>query len=161
MAEKEDCERKKVTFTESQIKDYKSTFNLFDSDNSGTIDLMELGDLLRGIGQNPSNKEVEELIKKHDVNQNGRMEFDEFLELMSVTVKPEEEVEDELRQAFKVFDKDGNGYISAKEMLVVLTKMGEEMSMEEVEEYIIKPCDVDGDGRINYEEFVEKFMGTS
>jgi calmodulin len=53
-----------------------------------------------------------------------------------------------------VFDKDGNGFISAAELRLVMTNLGEKLTDEEVDE-IIREVDIDGDGQINYEEFVK------
>jgi calmodulin len=58
--------------------------------------------------------------------------------------------EDEIKEAFKVFDKDGNGYISAAELRHVMTNLGEKLTDEEVDE-MIREADIDGDGQINYE----------
>ena len=65
--------------------------------------------------------------------------------------------EEELQEAFKVFDKDGNGTISAAELRHVMTNLGEKLTDEEVDE-MIREADVDGDGKINYEEFVKMMM---
>lgn len=62
--------------------------------------------------------------------------------------------EEEIKEAFKVFDKDGNGFISAAELRHVMTNLGEKLTDEEVDE-MIREADVDGDGQINYEEFVK------
>lgn len=57
--------------------------------------------------------------------------------------------EEELREAFRVFDKDGNGFISAAELRHVMTNLGEKLTDEEVDE-MIKEADIDGDGQVNY-----------
>ena len=61
--------------------------------------------------------------------------------------------EEEIREAFKVFDRDNNGFISAAELRHVMTSIGEKLTDEEVDE-MIREADIDGDGQINYEEFV-------
>jgi calmodulin len=64
---------------------------------------------------------------------------------------------EEIMEAFKVFDKDGNGFISAAELRHIMTNLGEKLTDEEVDE-MIREADVDGDGQINYEEFVDMMM---
>ena len=62
-------------------------------------------------------------------------------------------VQDEIRDAFRVFDRDGNGFISVIDLTDVLLKIGEKLSQEEVEE-LMSEADIDGDGNIYYDEFV-------
>merc|ERR1711997_1246605 len=63
----------------------------------------------------------------------------------------------EFKEAFSLFDKDGNGLISAAELRHVMTNLGEKLTDEEVDE-MIREADVDGDGAINYQEFVRMMM---
>jgi calmodulin len=66
--------------------------------------------------------------------------------------------EEEIREAFRVFDKDGNGFISAAELRHVMTNLGEKLTDEEVDE-MIREADIDGDGQVNYEgEFIQSFV---
>ena len=67
------------------------------------------------------------------------------------------DTEEELMEAFKVFDKDGNGYITALELSSVMNSLGEKLTEEEVEE-MIREADIDGDGQIDYDEFVRMMM---
>jgi calmodulin len=84
---------------------------------------------------------------------NGTIDFPEFLTLMARKMK-DTDSEEEILEAFKVFDKDGNGFISAAELRHVMTNLGEKLTDEEVDE-MIREADIDGDGQINYEEFVK------
>ena len=67
------------------------------------------------------------------------------------------DTEDELKEAFRVFDKDSNGYISAEELRHVMTNLGEKLTEDEVDE-MIREADIDGDGQVNYEEFAKMMM---
>jgi calmodulin len=80
---------------------------------------------------------------------NGTIDFPEFLTMMARKMK-EADSHEEIREAFKVFDKDGNGLISAAELRHVMTNLGEKLTDEEVDE-MIREADVDGDGQVNYE----------
>lgn len=62
----------------------------------------------------------------------------------------EEDHEVALREAFKMFDRDGNGFIDADELRLCMMNLGEKLTLEEVEE-MIREVDVDFDGRMNYE----------
>ena len=67
----------------------------------------------------------------------------------------ETDTEEEIREAFRVFDKDGNGFISNAELQHVLTNLGEKPTDEEFDKVIrVAEADIDGDGQVNYEEFV-------
>lgn len=136
-----------------QEKEYKEAFNLFDSDGDGTITSKELGVVMRSLGQTPTEAELKEMIAEVDANKDGTIDFKEFLGLMATQTK-ERDSEEELREAFKVFDKDGNGFISAAELRHVMTSLGEKLTDEEVDA-MMKEADTDGDGQVDIEEFTK------
>merc|ERR1712046_542752 len=95
-----------------------------------------------------------------DSNGNGEIDFSEFCELMGKmngSRGSKAQQEEMLRDAFKVFDKDGGGSISSAELRHVLTNLGDKLTDEEVDD-MIREADVDGDGQINYDEFVKIMM---
>ena len=111
---------------------------------------------MRSLGQNPTEAELQDVINEVDADGNGTIDFPEFLNLMARKMK-DTDSEEELKEAFRVFDKDQNGFISAAELRHVMTNLGEKLTDEEVDE-MIREADVDGDGQINYEEFVKVMM---
>jgi calmodulin len=117
----------------------------------------ELGTVMRSLAQNPTEAELRDMIAEVDADGNGTIDFPEFLTMMARKMK-DTESEDEIREAFKVFDKDGNGFISAAELRHVMTNLGEKLTDEEVDE-MIREADVDGDGQIDYDEFVKVSCG--
>jgi calmodulin len=78
------------------------------------------------------------------------IDFPEFLILMSQkkksTIRDNPEY---LRKCFAIFDKDNDGFISRDELRNIMTNLGEQLSVQEVEE-MIRVADLDGDGRLNY-----------
>lgn len=139
-----------------QIAEFKEAFSLFDKDGDGTITTKELGTVMRSLGQNPTEAELQDMINEVDADGNGTIDFPEFCTLMARKMK-DTDSEEELKEAFRVFDKDGNGFISAAELRHIMTNLGEKLTDEEVDE-MLREADIDGDGQINYEEFVKVMM---
>ena len=108
------------------------------------------------LGQCPSKAEVQDMILEHDQDGNGVIDFPEFLTMMARKLSDTDN-EEEIVEAFKVFDKNGDGYLSHAEMRHVMGNLGEKLTDEEVEEMVAE-ADVDGDGSVNYEEFVKMMM---
>lgn len=143
--------------TDTQLKDLQETFSLFDANGNGYITTQELAQAMRQLGQNPTNKEIKEMIAKVDANNDGKLNFEEFKSMMVEKMKLPADTEKEMKDAFRMFDRDGNGFVSAAELKHIMTNLGEKLSEEEVE-IMIHEVDIDGDGQLNYEEFVKMMM---
>ena len=142
--------------TDEKIMEFKAAFELFDKDRNGKITSKELGTVMRGLGQNPTEEELKQMIREVDLDGNGTIDFKEFLCLMVKKMK-DTDTDEELLEAFKVFDRDGNGFITSHELRNIMNSLGENLSPEEIEE-MIKEADLDNDGQIDYEEFVKMMM---
>ncbi|CAH2224281.1 calmodulin [Pelobates cultripes] len=142
--------------TPEQIEEFKEAFSLFDKDGDGAITTKELGTVMRSLGQNPTEAELQATISEIDCDGSGTIDFPEFLTLMARKMK-DTDTEEEIREAFRVFDKEGNGFISAAELRHVMTNLGEKLTDEEVDE-MIREADTDGDGQVNYEELVQMMI---
>merc|ERR1711934_1214037 len=142
------------SLTEEQIAEFKEAFSLFDKDGDGTITTKELGIVMGSLGQNPSEAELQDMVNEVDADGSGTIDFrPEFLNLMAKKMK-ETDSKEEIEEAFRIFDKDGNGYISAAELRRVMANLGEKLTDEEVDE-MIREAVLDGDGQINFEEFAK------
>jgi len=145
------------TVTTEQLEEFKEAFELFDKDGDGRITAHELGIVMHSLGQTPTEQELVDMVNEIDEDGNGTIELDEFVKMMSKKVK-ESENEKELREAFQVFDKDNDGYISALELSYVMTNLGEKLTDDEVID-MIREADLDGDGKVNFTEFVYMMRG--
>ncbi|CAH1997962.1 unnamed protein product [Acanthoscelides obtectus] len=145
----------------SQMKEFREAFRLFDKDGDGSITKEELGRVMRSLGQFARTEELQQMLQEVDVDGDGNVSFEEFVDIAWSAsagsdpdhVQSREEEEKELRDAFRVFDKHNRGYITASDLRAVLQCLGEDLSEEEIED-MIKEVDVDGDGRIDFYEFV-------
>lgn len=143
--------------SKKQLNEFREAFMLFDKDGDGSITKEELGRVMRSLGQFAREEELQQMLHDVDIDGDGCFSFEEFVEIVSKKGKTSnntaEEEEKELRDAFRVFDKHNRGYISASDLRAVLQCLGEDLSEEEIEG-MIKEVDVDGDGRIDFLEFV-------
>ena len=84
---------------------------MFDKDGDGSVTTKELGTVMRSLGQNPTQAEIEDMINEVDADGNGNIDFPEFLAMMAKKMK-DVDSEEEIKEAFRVFDQDGNGFIT-------------------------------------------------
>ncbi|XP_023338566.1 neo-calmodulin [Eurytemora carolleeae] len=141
---------------DEDVQHYKEMFQMFDKDGDGTISVKELGTVLRTLGLNPSEEEVEEMIEESDKDGSGSIDFQEFCGLM-VNRDKQKETPDDIKQIFRVFDKDGNGYVSSSELKFVMSRLNVHFSDSELQEMVLE-ADLDGDGQINFNEFFAMMM---
>nr|8OSI_A Chain A, mNeonGreen,Calmodulin,Protein kinase domain-containing protein [synthetic construct] len=144
------------SLTEEQVSEYKELFSLFDLDGDGQITTKELGTVMRSLDLNPSESELQDMINEVDAGGDGTIDFPEFLTMMTREMKYRD-TEEEIRELCKVFDRDNDGFIVAAELRHAMTSIGEELTDDEVDE-MIREADQDGDGRIDYNEFVQLKM---
>ncbi|QQP56415.1 Calmodulin [Caligus rogercresseyi] len=76
---------------------------------------------------------------------------------MTKNVHDDGDIEEKMREAFRVFDREGHGFITVLDLTQVLTTLGDKLTEEESLE-LIREADIDGDGNVNYEEFVTMFL---
>ena len=100
---------------------------------------------MRSLGQNPTDAEVQDIINEVDVDGSGLMEFPEFC-VMMVKKMEETDTENEIQEAYRVFDKDKDGYITRSEMRMILSALPERLTQAEIEE-ILDAADDDGRNR--------------
>ena len=127
-------------------------FNLFDTNHDGTINSQKIGEIMRKLGKNPTEQQLLQLIGNVTKTDSKKITFDDFVDLMEKKNK-EDDTEAEIINTFRIFDKENNGLISNEELFHIIRTFGETLTDKEIEE-IINEADVDGDGYINYEEFV-------
>ncbi|XP_035657808.1 myosin-2 essential light chain-like isoform X2 [Branchiostoma floridae] len=143
-------------FSEEQISEFQEAFSLFDKRGDGKIDKGQLAEVLRSLGQNPTNAEVKKV--SAEFRDNSRISFEEFLPILEAFAKHSKEAGsfEDFVEGLKVFDKDGNGLIVGAELRHVLTTLGEKLTEEEVEQLVAGQ--EDQHGMINYEEFVHEVV---
>jgi Ca2+-binding EF-hand superfamily protein len=111
------------------------TFKAFDKNGNGMIEANELQTLLRQLGHPATQEEAQQFLNMIDYDGNGVITFDEFVIVMAQRLRDAHH-ERKMIEAFRFFDKDNSGYITAEELKAVLDSIGEKLSRQEIEEII-------------------------
>lgn len=160
------------------LPDFQEAFQLFDQKGDGRVQVSQIGDILRALGQNPTESDVKKLTHNHRPEE--RVNFEVFLPILQAISKNRSaDTAEDFIEGLRHFDKDGNGYISSAELRHLLTTLGksiylnlivsvmsnliliymftgEKLADEEVGELL--NGHEDSQGNVNYEEFVRAVM---
>merc|ERR1712039_312735 len=132
-----------------EIKCLKVCFDLFDTKKQDFLSADDLGEIMRAMGFRPTEEELKDLLKEIDEDGSGEIEIGEFCQLCATFLVEDPDMETmkrELKDAFRIYDKEGQGFITT----ATLTN-------EEVEG-ILEELDEDGSGSMDFDEFCEMMM---
>ena len=142
------------TLSREQQKEFREAFSLFEKED-GTITVKDLLTVIRSLGLDPFEEELmrELAISDKDTAIYRSVEFNEFIKIISRRIR-DTVTEDAIRETFSVFDKDGNGSISAEEFKRVLTTMGEKVDETAVDK-LLEEVTVDEQGFISLNSVIK------
>ncbi|XP_050075146.1 calcium-binding protein E63-1 isoform X1 [Anopheles maculipalpis] len=155
----------------------RTAFDLLDRDQDGHVTPEELQFMLRNLGIHVRDELIDDLLREASRTGSGLIDETEFLQWVarikalkddsntssssSSSNNPAQSADDDLTQdlvaAFRVFDRDGNGYITRDELKSAMDMIGENVTEYQLNE-MLELADADKDGRINYEDFQNFFL---
>lgn len=138
--------------TLQQVTELKEAFAVFDKDSDGRITVDDLSAVFQHLGQNVSRKKLEAMLSEADLDDNGCIDFPEFLTLVATQQNDPEQKDLQLRRAFRLYDLGNTGYITYSNLRLVMGGLGCPLTPEQAYE-MISEVDSDGDGKINFEDF--------
>jgi len=145
---------------DTQVAALKTAFESFDTEGKGAIGIETIGNILRMMGVKIKEADLKEVIDEVDDDGSGMLEFEEFTELAAkfLIEEDEEELKNELKEAFRIYDKDGQGFITNEVLREILREIDPKLTEADLDG-IIEEVDEDGSGTMDLDEFMEMMSG--
>uniref|UniRef100_A0A1A9X4F1 EF-hand domain-containing protein n=1 Tax=Glossina brevipalpis TaxID=37001 RepID=A0A1A9X4F1_9MUSC len=143
-----------------QIALLRNAFNAFDPEKKGYIGTQMVGTILSMLGHQLDDATLHEIIAEVDEDGSGQIEFEEFTTLAARFLVEEdaEAMQAELKEAFRLYDKEGNGYITTGVLREILRELDDKLTNEDLD-MMIEEIDSDGSGTVDFDEFMEVMTG--
>merc|ERR1711994_784868 len=143
-----------------EIKCLKNCFDLFDSKKQDFLSADDLDEILRAMGFRPSKEELMDILAEIDEDGSGEIEFAEFCQLCAKFLVEDPDIDTmkrELKDAFRIYDKNGEGFITMDTLRALIAELLAPLTNEELDG-IIAELDEDGSGTTDFDEFCEMMM---
>merc|ERR1712168_954952 len=143
-----------------EIKCLKVCFDLFDTKKQDYLSADDLGEIMRAMGFRPTEEELVDLVNEIDEDGSGQIGFPEFCQLCATFLVEDPDIETmkkELKDAFRIYDKEGQGFITTETLRGLIGELLAPLTDEELEG-IIDELDEDGSGSMDFDEFCEMMM---
>jgi len=142
-----------------KLQELKAAFSLFDIDNDGKISKEELSFIFQNVGLELNNSELTQIINNASFTGEKKdfISFEDFCAVMN-TKMSDSDTEQELKEAFKIFDSEGNGYISIEQLKYVLTNISNILTLDEINELINLIKEDEEGEHIDYNHFINLFF---
>ena len=149
------------TLSASELAEFREIFDLVDKDKGGSISREELRELMDTLGIRASKEEIDLMINEIDEDNNGEIDFEEFVAVMSRRVNASYTA-DQVKKAFKAFETPGSsGYCTIESLRKALMSYGtDKLSLQQAND-LLSQLEQDSQGRINYVDYVNMMMGSS
>lgn len=143
--------------SQNNIAEFRQAFDIIDKNKDGVITVDDLYELMKSFGQELSHNELKDMIRHADADGNDEVDFTEFMALLTRQLK-QNDITDELKSAFQLFDKNGDGFITKADLAPVMQTLGYDTSSEFLRK-LINDGDRDRDGKISFVEFCNLMVG--
>ena len=134
-------------------QNFREAFQLFDQDQDGVVSPKELKKMMQMLGNELTEQEVKDVLKESGSGSAG-ISYSQFCKLMGVGIKQSRDFdpEEEMRDAFRLFDHDKDGKLSPKDMTKSLAHFGVQLTDREVDQ-LIGEATLSNERNVSYEVF--------
>ncbi|CAL4088431.1 unnamed protein product, partial [Meganyctiphanes norvegica] len=145
---------------EEQMAMLRKCFTMFDSSKKGCIEKEKIRTILNILGAQYVPEELETLLQENDKEESGMLNFQCFVRVVGhfMEEQDEEAMQKELKEAFRLYDKEGNGFIPIACLKEILQNLDDKLTSDDLDK-IITEIDSDGSGTVDFDEFMEMMTG--
>ncbi|KAI4456351.1 calcium binding protein [Holotrichia oblita] len=138
----------------------RKAFQMFDTTKAGQIDTSKISTILNTMGQLFDHTELQKQISTRDPAKSGKVDFEAFCAIASHFLEEDddESTTQELKEAFRLYDREGNGYITTATLKEILAALDDNLTSRDLDG-IIAEIDTDGSGTVDFDEFMEMMTG--
>jgi calmodulin len=131
----------------------RKAFQMFDTAKTGFIETIKISTILNTMGQLFDEAELQALIDEEDPEATGKVNFDGFCNIAShfLDEEDDEAMQQELKEAFRLYDREGNGYITTSTLKEILAALDDKLNSTDLDG-IIAEIDTDGSGTVDFDE---------
>ncbi|XP_055709862.1 troponin C-like [Phlebotomus papatasi] len=142
-----------------QVQLFRRAFSMFDSGKTGRIEKEKVRTILNTLGHTYDDTELENLLVAEDAEGSGKLDFDAFCRVAGRFAEEDDEaLQKELKEAFRLYDKEGNGYIPTSSLREILAALDDQLTSDQLNEMIAE-IDTDSSGTVDFDEFMEMMTG--
>jgi len=145
-----------VKLTEAQLAGVKEAFKGFDKKNEDKIKVGDIEAALKKLGHTIKPDWLEKVEHLIDAEGTGYIKYDEFCSIFRKKCQDDED-ERELRDMFRILDKEKRGEVNTSELRWILKNLGDDLTEGDIDD-MIADVDTDGSGWIDYNEFHKLMM---
>jgi len=140
-----------VKLSEAQLTAAKDAFKNFDKKNEDKIKVGDIEAALKKLGHTIKPDWLEKVEHMIDAEGTGYIKYDEFCSIVRKKCQDDED-ERELREMFRILDKEKRGEVNTSELRWILKNLGDDLTEADIDD-MIADVDTDGSGWIDYNEF--------
>jgi len=146
-----------IKLTDAQQKGAEQAFSGFDKKGEGRIRVNDISSSLSVMGHKVKADWLEQLEGDIDTEGTGYITLDEFIDIVKRKIQADED-ERELKEIFRVLDKEKKGEVNVNELRWILKNLGDDLTEEDIDD-MIADVDTDGSGWVDYDEFSKLMLG--
>lgn len=146
-----------VKLSDAQKKAAQDAFSQLDKRGEEKIRVGDIQNAMKKLGHNISGDWLESMEDEIDAEGTGYINLDEFCEIVRKKMQADED-ERELKEIFRVLDKEKKGEVNTSELRWILKNLGDDLTEDDIDD-MIADVDTDGSGWVDYEEFAKLMLG--